>query len=185
MIGLVRPPRRSLRFAAPCCFPIFAAISAGLGLVAFGPYEQVVLYVLQGSALISLVGLFLAYLRHRHTLPLVIGVLSAVALAYSFYWSFNTIGLYVGLFGLFCASIVNFAISRNFRRNTPILQSTITCPNCGHGREETMPTNACLFFYDCTSCGARLKPKPGDCCVFCSYGSRQCPPMQTAGACCA
>ena len=41
-----------------------------------------------------------------------------------------------------------------------------------------MPTNACQFFYDCTGCGRRLKPKPGDCCVFCSYGSVCCPPMQ-------
>ena len=29
-----------------------------------------------------------------------------------------------------------------------------------------MPTDACQFFYDCKGCGARLKPKPGDCCVF-------------------
>ncbi|HEY7997903.1 MAG TPA: GDCCVxC domain-containing (seleno)protein, partial [Pseudolabrys sp.] len=28
-------------------------------------------------------------------------------------------------------------------------------------------------------CGERLKPKPGDCCVFCSYGSVPCPPMQS------
>jgi hypothetical protein len=23
-----------------------------------------------------------------------------------------------------------------------------------------------------------LRPKPGDCCVFCSYGSVKCPPMR-------
>ncbi|MFN2507903.1 MAG: GDCCVxC domain-containing (seleno)protein [Chthoniobacterales bacterium] len=34
--------------------------------------------------------------------------------------------------------------------------------------------NACLFFYDCISCNGRLKPNPGDCCVFCSYGSVPC-----------
>ena len=48
---------------------------------------------------------------------------------------------------------------------------------------ETMPVDACQFFYDCKGCGERLKPKPGDCCVFCSYGSVKCPPMQ-AGNCC-
>ena len=26
------------------------------------------------------------------------------------------------------------------------LQSTITCPDCGAALEETMPTDACLFF---------------------------------------
>ena len=70
-------------------------------------------------------------------------------------------------------------------------RSTITCPACGHERAETMPTDACQFFYDCTGCGALLKPKSGDCCVFCSYGTVPCPPIQEArrtgrqGACCA
>jgi hypothetical protein len=31
-------------------------------------------------------------------------------------------------------------------------------------------------------CGTRLKPKPGDCCVFCSYGSVPCPPIQAERA---
>lgn len=56
--------------------------------------------------------------------------------------------------------------------------STITCPACGHAETETMPTNACQFFYDCRHCGVVLKPEPGDCCVFCSYGTTPCPPMQ-------
>ena len=60
-----------------------------------------------------------------------------------------------------------------------IEQSTITCPGCGHRSTETMPTDACRFFYDCKGCGTRLKPKAGDCCVFCSYGTTKCPPMQT------
>src|SRR5262249_10151655 len=59
---------------------------------------------------------------------------------------------------------------------------TITCPHCGHQATERMPQDACLFFYNCKGCGQRLKPKPGDCCVFCSYGSVPCPPVQ-AGQC--
>lgn len=51
------------------------------------------------------------------------------------------------------------------------LQSTITCPVCGFAKEETMPTDACQFLYQCSGCQALLKPQPGDCCVFCSYGS--------------
>jgi hypothetical protein len=53
--------------------------------------------------------------------------------------------------------------------------STIKCPVCGFQQSEIMPTDACLYFYDC---GASLKPKRGDCCVFCSWGSVPCPPMQ-------
>lgn len=64
---------------------------------------------------------------------------------------------------------------------TPILLSVITCPECGVSREETMPTDACEWYYECTCCGAVLRPKKGDCCVFCSYGTVPCPPMQEHG----
>ena len=67
----------------------------------------------------------------------------------------------------------------------PILQSTLTCPHCWRASVQTMPTDACLFFWECTACGARLKPKAGDCCVFCSYGSVACPPKQASHRCCA
>ena len=65
-----------------------------------------------------------------------------------------------------------------------ILQSTLTCPHCGHQVTETMPTDACQFFYDCTGCGEMLRPKSGDCCVFCSYGNVPCPPVQLQTSCC-
>jgi hypothetical protein len=64
------------------------------------------------------------------------------------------------------------------------LKSTITCPHCHHQSVETMPTDACQFFYICKGCSTKLKPKTGDCCVYCSYGSVRCPPMQE-GRCCA
>jgi len=58
------------------------------------------------------------------------------------------------------------------------LNSTITCPHCGYQKTEVMPTDACQIFYTCTNCGEILRPKQGDCCVFCSYGDVKCPPMQ-------
>lgn len=58
------------------------------------------------------------------------------------------------------------------------LRSVITCPKCGYQKEETMPTDACQYFYECARCHAVLRPKAGDCCVFCSYGSVSCPPVQ-------
>ena len=66
----------------------------------------------------------------------------------------------------------------------PELQSTITCPRCGARSTDTMPTNACIYFYDCAACGALLKPLLGDCCVFCSYGNVKCPPVQEGQGCC-
>lgn len=62
------------------------------------------------------------------------------------------------------------------------LVSTLICPVCGHRASETMPTDSCLYFYECSACKTLLKPKAGDCCVFCSYGSMPCPPMQEARA---
>ena len=53
----------------------------------------------------------------------------------------------------------------------PILESTLTCPECGFEKNELMPTEACLYFYECQGCRKLLRPKMGDCCVFCSFGS--------------
>ncbi len=70
------------------------------------------------------------------------------------------------------------------------LISELTCPQCGHKSRETMPTDSCQYFYECQGCGALLKPLQGDCCVFCSYGTVPCPPIQLArmddvdGGCC-
>ena len=59
-----------------------------------------------------------------------------------------------------------------------ILESTITCPECGNKKEEQMPEDSCQFFYKCENCHIILTPNEGDCCVFCSYGSVKCPPVQ-------
>jgi hypothetical protein len=66
----------------------------------------------------------------------------------------------------------------------PVLQSDLTCPECGHTKREVMPQDACLFFYECENCNALLRPWAGDCCVFCSFGSVKCPPVQAQRSCC-
>jgi hypothetical protein len=67
-----------------------------------------------------------------------------------------------------------------------VLSSTLTCPTCGGQEVLTMPTDACVFFHPCRQCDVLLRPRDGDCCVFCSYGSVVCPPMQSGGpGCCA
>jgi hypothetical protein len=67
-----------------------------------------------------------------------------------------------------------------------ILQSVISCPECGHVKQETMPTDFCQWFYECEGCKTVLRPLAGDCCVFCSYGAHKCPPIQAnaASSCC-
>lgn len=58
------------------------------------------------------------------------------------------------------------------------LESTITCPNCGCQTIETMPKDFCQIRYICANCATILRPHKGDCCVYCSYGTAQCPPKQ-------
>lgn len=65
-----------------------------------------------------------------------------------------------------------------------VTRCVLTCPTCGAESVEDMPTDACLYFFECPACHARLRPKPGDCCVFCSYGSVRCPPVQRQEGCC-
>lgn len=64
------------------------------------------------------------------------------------------------------------------------LKSTLKCPQCGHEKTESMPEDACQFFYECEACHRLLKPRAGDCCVFCSYGTVPCPPVQRQDPCC-
>ena len=59
-----------------------------------------------------------------------------------------------------------------------VTKTTLTCPECGTKQQAEMPADACQHFYKCTNCEAMLKPKEGECCVFCSYADNKCPPMQ-------
>lgn len=65
-----------------------------------------------------------------------------------------------------------------------ILASELRCPHCGDVKAMTMPADACVFFHECASCHTLIRPRQGDCCVFCSYGTVACPPMQEGSSCC-
>ena len=43
-----------------------------------------------------------------------------------------------------------------------IADSTVTCPGCGTAKTETMPTDACQYFYVVGRCEIKIKqPKKG------------------------
>lgn len=93
---------------------------------------------------------------------------------------FITIG--IGLLGY---GIYQYKKLRDMDTNKEaVLQSILTCPECGHKKEETMPTNACQYFYECENCKILLRPTGNDCCVYCSYGTVPCPPIQLDQNCC-
>lgn len=58
------------------------------------------------------------------------------------------------------------------------IDTIITCPYCGKKKEEKMSTNSCQYFYKCSNCNKIIKPKKGDCCVYCSYADKKCPIKQ-------
>lgn len=80
------------------------------------------------------------------------------------------------------AGLAYEARQRDVRQMTAVIpESAVTCPACGFTARETMPTDACQYYYECLQCKTLLKPEPGHCCVFCSYGTVPCPPVQQAG----
>lgn len=165
--------------ACPVCFPKLALIGAVFGLGAFSAYEYQFLVSAQILVGLAVAGHLLSYRRHRNGWLLGSTLFGTVGVFAGLYVAGSELLVYAGLAVLLAASTAGlWKRLRPARR--PVLDSEITCPKCGLKRSETMPTNACLFFYQCTGCGARLRPKPGDCCVFCSYGTVQCPPMQLA-----
>ncbi|MCW2285982.1 hypothetical protein M2323_003819 [Rhodoblastus acidophilus] len=69
--------------------------------------------------------------------------------------------------------------------------STLKCPTCYYQAIELMPTDRIVDSYQCKGCGTVLRAKPGQDCVFCSYGDVPCPPVQARrtssaeqGTCC-
>jgi predicted ferric reductase len=181
----------------PCCFPLFAFVLTAFGLGSAELFGGWTMWIFQAFVLISLIGFFIAYRKHHSIYPLLISMPSAIVIFYSYYFINTdnwTIFLYIGMFGLLVATGLNYYINQKHKitcatctiidGKTVELESTITCPNCGHKKKEIMPTDACQFFYECESCKKVLKPNKGDCCVYCSYGTVKCPSMQTNEKCC-
>lgn len=166
--------------ATPCCFPLFASVGAALGLSSLERFAPQMTYFIQACVLCSLIGAGFAYRRHRRAGPLALAC-AAVLVVFTFYYRpLGTRWFYAGL-----AELAISGIWSSFYRTRIRYLSVVTCPHCGFRREEQMPLEACQYFYVCTSCNERLKPKKGDCCVFCSYGSVPCPPVQLDQGCCA
>lgn len=181
---------------SPCCFPIIAFAATAFGLGSFELFGGWTMWIFQTMALISIIGLYLSYRRHHCMYPLIAAIISGILIVYGYhfdtsdYWIYF---LYAGMIGLLVATIWNYQRNKlhgscNTRKvgdEVVIeLKSTITCPTCAHKKDEIMPTDACAYFYECEKCKTRLKPLKGDCCVYCSYGTVKCPPMQSSSPCC-
>lgn len=181
---------------SPCCFPLFAFFGSTLGLGSFEIFGGWTMWVFQAMVIVSIIGIYISYRRHKCLYPLLMAIPSGLVIFYGYHFNqsdYWTYFLYAGMFGLLISTIWNYRRIRIYGNcNTCVtyegkeveLKSTITCPECSHQKEETMPTGACQYFYECDKCKTVLKPKQGDCCVFCSYGTVKCPPIQTNQSCC-
>lgn len=181
---------------SPCCFPIFAFGASALGLGSFELFGGWTMWIFQIMVLVSLIGLYISYRKHRCMYPLLVAVPSGIMIFYAYHFNNGDnwiYFLYVGIFGLLIATVWNYRRNKLhgtcstctiYEGKTVELESTITCPKCGHKKTEMMPTNACEFFYECENCKTRLRPLEGDCCVYCSYGTVKCPPIQAGENCC-
>ena len=181
---------------SPCCFPLFAFVASALGLGSFELFGGWTMWIFQAMVLISIVGFYISYRIHHCTYPLLVAIVSSILVFYGYHFnnSDNWIYfLYTGIFGILIATIWNFKRNKmygvcntctSYQGKDVELKSTITCPYCKHKKDEMMPTDACVYFYECEKCKMRLKPLQGDCCVYCSYGTEKCPPIQVGDKCC-
>jgi hypothetical protein len=168
--------------ACPICFPKLALVGAVLGLGGLSAYEWQFLVAAQLLVGLAVVGQVLAYLRHRKQWLLAVALLGGAAFFGGLYVVGSEMIVYAGLAALVAASTAELWSRTRWAIFGRVTESALTCPRCQHRQREVMPTDACQFFYECKSCGVLLRPKAGDCCVFCSYGSVKCPPVQSAGA---
>lgn len=173
---------------SPCCFPLFGVILSAFGIGSFELFGESTMYIFLAFSALAFIGNIFSYLYHKKLLPILIALTSVIFVFYNYFSSYEGNEFTnIGMIGLMIAGIINYYETKIFnlmKNKSVILQSTITCPHCGHKKEETMPTDACQYFYECENCKKQLKPKQGDCCVYCSYGSVPCPPIQETGKSC-
>ncbi len=181
---------------SPCCFPLFAFAASALGFGSAELFGGWTMWIFQLMVLISIGGLYISSRVHKSSYPLLVAVPSGILIFYAYHFNDSNewiYFLYAGMFGLLIATILNYKKNKMkgncttcgiYKGQTVELKSTITCPECGYSKDEIMPIDACVFFYECGHCKTKLRPKQGDCCVFCSYGTEKCPPIQAGDKCC-
>lgn len=178
------------------CFPALASIGAILGLGFLAQYEGVMLdYLLPLFSSVALAANALGYFLHRQWHRSMLGMVGPVLVLLTLYplweYAWSNYVMYSGLVLMAGFAIADLVWPDNRRclsqptaqvgAGNVILRSTLTCPVCGFADILQMPTDACQYFHECTQCHELLRPKSGDCCVFCSYGDMPCPPVQIAG----
>ncbi len=98
--------------SCPVCFPMLAVAGTALGLEIFRPFEGWIFILFQILLVIAMLGNLISFARHRRVFPLIIGLASPLLIFVAFYVRFNQLLLYLGLFGVAAASVLNFFANR-------------------------------------------------------------------------
>src|SRR5262249_20251137 len=81
--------------AAPCCFPLLAAIGAALGLSVFQSLRGYMDYAIQAMVILAFIGDALAYRQHRRVAPLVLALFSAGVVFFAYHIHYQVALIYV------------------------------------------------------------------------------------------
>ena len=96
---------------SPCCFPLFAFGASALGLGSIELFGGWTMWIFQAMVLVSVGGIFISYKNHKKLFPLLIAITSGVIIFFAYYLSKSensTYFIYVGMFGLFIATILTY-----------------------------------------------------------------------------
>ena len=93
--------------------------------------------------------------------------------------------LKISSLALGCLAFLGFA-ARSFaipRKSNPVWAGVVkhcvlTCPVCKNRTQEFMVSESLKLVFQCPACLTWLSPKKNDHCIYDSYGSVNCPPIQ-------
>jgi len=102
--------------ACPACFPMLAVLGTALGLGVFHSFEGWVFTWFQILVVVAMLGNLFSFVRHRREYSLIIGLAGPVLIFFALHVWFNQILLYIGLFGLVAASVLNYFANRQCAR---------------------------------------------------------------------
>lgn len=98
--------------AAPCCFPLLAAVGAALGLGTLQSLRGYMDYAIQVMVLLALAGNVLACRQHHQRGPLLVGIAAAAVVFFAYYGYYHVALVYSGLLSLGVAAVWNVIAKR-------------------------------------------------------------------------
>jgi len=101
--------------AAPCCFPLFAAIGGAVGLGSVPFLRSNAPLLIQVMTALAFLGQVASYRQHRKKAPLFISAVSVGLVVVAYFLNYHVLLIYAALAGLTIAAVWNVVNSRGDR----------------------------------------------------------------------